>query len=276
MASGQEDHLGSLRRLRPGRLHLGRQRRLGGPQVEPGERLERLRQRLGVGRHEGRELVEDPGDLLGFGDLGLAPGVAEFDRHERLDEQGLATPRRVVDDPLDPGARLGLDGHDIAPVAQGDDRLLERTAEFCADEGVEPATEPLVGDPHGGPQATEPGRGRIEQFAHRIEAAGQGRSQGGQGMQVAGEIAQERATVVGDDGRQPRGRIEGLRDLQELGGFQASAADRTADRRSDVAGGTDPGPRTLAEERSRLVRLVEPTSDDDRVARRLEGLRQPT
>ena len=54
-------------------------------------------------------------------ELCLAPGVAQLDRHERLDEQGLAASRLVVDDALDPGLGIGPDGHDVAAVAQRDD-----------------------------------------------------------------------------------------------------------------------------------------------------------
>ncbi len=87
---GQQDHLGVRRRFGPTATHLGRQRCLGTPQVEAGQRIERFQQRVRVGRHEGGQLIEDPGDLLGLGDLRLAPGVPELDRDERLDEQGLA------------------------------------------------------------------------------------------------------------------------------------------------------------------------------------------
>ena len=98
----QEDRLGAVGRFRPAGPHLRGQRRLGRPQVEPGERVERLAQGLGVGRHEGGQLVEDARDFLGLGDLRLAPGVAQLDRDERLDEQRLAAARRIVDDALDP------------------------------------------------------------------------------------------------------------------------------------------------------------------------------
>ena len=86
-------------------VHLGGQRRLGRPEVEAGQRVERLAQRRPRWRaDEGRQLVEDPLDLGPLGDLRLAPGVAQLDRHERLDEQGLAAARGVVDDALDPAA----------------------------------------------------------------------------------------------------------------------------------------------------------------------------
>ena len=226
MAGRQQDDLGPVGRLGAGRVHLGRERRLGRPQVEPGERVERRAQRLGVGRHERRQLVEDPRDLLRLGHLRLAPGVAELDRDQRLDEQGLAAARRVVDDALDPAARLGLDRDDVAPVAQRDDRLLERAPELGADERVEPSAQPVVGDPDGRPQPAEPRRGRVEQLPDRVEAAGQRRAQGRQRVQVARQLAQERPAVVGEDRRQPRGRVERIGDLEELGGFQPAA--RTA------------------------------------------------
>ena len=105
VAGRQQDRLGPLGRLGAAGAHLGGERRLGRPEVELGERPERLAQGVRVGRHERRQLVEDARDLLGLGDLRLAPGVAQLDRDERLDEQGLAAPRRVVDDALDLRAR---------------------------------------------------------------------------------------------------------------------------------------------------------------------------
>ena len=68
------------------------------------------RSAVGVDRHERGELVEDPGDLLGLRHLGLAPGVAQLDGDERLDEQRLAAARGVVDDALDPTAASALTG----------------------------------------------------------------------------------------------------------------------------------------------------------------------
>ena len=105
--------------------------------------------------------------------------------------------------------------------------------------------------------------------------AGQGRAQRGQGVEVACEVAQERAPVVGDDRGQSRGGIEGLGDLEELARFEPAAPNRPTDGRSDVTRGPDAGPRPLVEEVARLVGLVEPAGHDDRVAGRLEGLGQP-
>ena len=121
----------------------------------------------------------------GLGDLRLAPGVAELDRDERLDEQGLAAARRVVDDALDPRPGLGLDRDDVAAVAQGDDRLLEGAAELRADERVEPSAQPVVGDPDGRPEAAQPRRGRVEQLPDRVEAAGERAAQRRQRVQLA-------------------------------------------------------------------------------------------
>ena len=75
---------------------------------------------------------------------------------ERLDEQRLAAARGVVDDALDPGAGVGPDWDHVAPVAERDDRLLERRAELGADEGVEAPAEAVVGDPDRRPEAAQP------------------------------------------------------------------------------------------------------------------------
>ena len=87
MAGRQQDRLGPLGGLGPAGAHLARERRLGRPEVELRQRPERLAQGIGVGGHERGQLVEDARDLLGLGDLCLAPGVAQLDRDERLDEQ---------------------------------------------------------------------------------------------------------------------------------------------------------------------------------------------
>ena len=82
-------------------VHLLGEAGPGRPEVEAGQRVERLAQRRGLGRHERRELVEDA-LLLGLDlELRLAPGVAQLDRDERLDEQRLAAARLVVDDAPD-------------------------------------------------------------------------------------------------------------------------------------------------------------------------------
>ena len=124
---------------------------------------------------ERRELVEDPLDLLLLRELRLAPGVAQLDDDERLDEQRLAAAGRVVDDALDPALRLGLDRHDVAAVPERDDRLLEGAAELDrADERVQPAPQAIEGDADGRAQPAQARRGGVEQLAGGVEVSGRG------------------------------------------------------------------------------------------------------
>ena len=95
-------------------------------------------------------------------------------------------------------------------------------------------------------------------------------------MQLATEIAQERSALVGEDRREAGRGVERLRDLEELGGLEAPAADRPVDRRSDVACRADPCAGSLLEEVAGLVGLVQAAGDDDRVARRFQRLGQTT
>ena len=225
----------------------------------------------GLGADERRELVEDPLDLGPLRDLRLAPGVAQLDRHERLDEQGLAAARRVVDDSLDPAARLGPHGQDVAPVAQGDDRLLERPAgRLGLDQRIEPAPQAVVGHPDRRAQAAEARRGRIEQLADRIEAPRERAPEGRQRVQLARELVEQRPALLGEGRRQPACRVERLRQAQELLRVEAPAPGGPLDPRPDVVGGTDAGRRALAEERAGLIGLVEAAPDDHRVRRRLQ------
>ena len=176
--------------------------------------------------------------------------------------------------PLTLCPRLGLDRDDVPAVAERDDRLLERVPELRADERVEPAPEPLVGDPHGRAQAAEARRGGIEQLADRIEAAGERGPQGRERVEVAAEVAQEWPAFIGEQRPEAGRGVERLGDLEELGGFQPPATGRALDRGADVARRPDPGAGPLLEEGPRLVRLVEPAGHDDRVIRWFEGLGQ--
>ncbi len=199
MPRGKEHDLGSIHGGRTDRIELARELRLRDPEIEPRHGLERLAQWRRVRADERRQLVEDSGDLLLFGDLCLAPGVAQLDDDERLDEERLPAPRGVVDDALDPAACLGLDGHDVAAIAERDDRLLERRAELRAHERVEPASQPVVRDADRGPETAETWRRGVEQLAHRIEAPPEGRAHGWERMDLASELAQEWPPVVGED-----------------------------------------------------------------------------
>ena len=66
-------------------------------------------------------------------------------------------------------------------------------------------------------------------------------------MELAAKVAEERPSIVGERGREPIGRIERLRDLDELRRVEPAAARRPFDGRADVVGGPDPDPRTLLE-----------------------------
>ena len=191
--------------------------RLGGPQVEPGERVEGLAERAGVRGDERRQLVEDPRDLLRpRRPAPRARRCPSSTADQRLDEERLAAARRVVDDALDPRPGLGLDRHDVAAVAERDDRLLERAAQLRADERVQPPAQPVVGDADGRAQAAQPRRGRVEQLPDRVEAARERAAQRRQRVQLAAELAQQRPALVGERRREARGRVERVGDLEEL------------------------------------------------------------
>ena len=276
MTGRQEDHLEPGGRLGAAAVHLGREMSLGAPEVEPGEGVERLAQERRIGGHEDGQLVEDPVDLGLLGDLRLPPGVAELHGHERLHEQGLAAPRRVVDDALDLAPRLGLDRHDVAPVAERDDRLLEGAAELGADERVEPPPKPVVGDPDRRAQAAEPRRGGVEQLADRVEAPGQRAPQRGQAVEFVAQVPEQGPPLIREGRGEAGGRVDRVADLQELCRLQPAPAHRPLHGRADVVRRADAHPRSFREERPRLVGLVQRSGDDHRVGRRLQRFGEPT
>ena len=153
-----------------------------------------------------------------------------------------------------------------------DDRFLEGTAQLGPHERVEPPTQSVVGDAHGGPQATQTRRRGVEELSHRIETPSQRGAERRQRMQVTAKVAQQRPTLVRQDGRQASGRVERVGDREEVRRFQATAPDRSFDGRADIVGAADADIGTLLEQGEGLIGLVERSGDDDRVRRRLQRL----
>ena len=129
--------------------------------------------------------------------------------------------------------------------------------ELRANQAVEAAAQPVVGHPDGTPQPTQAGRGGVEELPDGIEAAGQRAAQGRQRMEAATEVPQERPALLREGRGESRGRVQGLRDAEELRRIQASAAQRAPNPRLDVVGRADPDPRPVLEQGSGLVRLVQ-------------------
>ena len=137
MAGAEEHDVGPIGRLRPDAVHLAPRRALAAQRSNRASAasVSRSATALAATSADSSSRIRS---LLALGGLRLAPGVAQLDRDERLDEQGLAAARGVVDDALDPAPRIGLDRDDVAAVAQGDQRLLEGARALCLDEGLEP------------------------------------------------------------------------------------------------------------------------------------------
>ena len=165
-------------------------------------------------------------------------------------------------------------GHDVAAVAERDDRLLERAAELRPDERVEPAPEPVVRHADRASEPTESGRRRVEQLAHGVEAPGERAPQRGQRVESPADVAEQRPAIVGEGRGQPRRGVERVADAQELLGLETTTTDGPPHGGLDVVGRTDADAGTLREQRPCLVGLVEPAGHDHRVGRRQEGLRE--
>ena len=123
---------------------------------------------------------------------------------------------------------------------------------------VEPAAQPVIGDPHGGAQRAEARRGRVEQLARRVEGAGERAPQGGQRVEPPAEVAQQRPALLGERvvaRRAAASRVSAI--PRNCCGVETAAADGAPDPRVDVVRGPDADARPLLEQRPRLVRLVE-------------------
>ena len=92
----------------------------------------------------GRQLAQDPLDLLALRARRLRLAVAELDDLERLDEERLARVGGVVDDARHAAARARLDGEHRPAAALGDEVLLQVLADAAlAHELLEPVGDAL-------------------------------------------------------------------------------------------------------------------------------------
>ena len=99
---------------------------LGKDEVEAHEHVKVARDVLAVRRALRRELGKDALNLGLFARTQLAQLVVRLHGGHRLDEQRRAGGRHIVHKPGHGALVLGLDRHDVALGARGDDRLLQR------------------------------------------------------------------------------------------------------------------------------------------------------
>ena len=109
-------------------LHAVRDRRARGGEIELDVDAEIGLDLRGFRLHQRRELAEDARDLDVFLHAQRAHAVVGLEAFERFDEQRLPRRARVVHDALDLPGELRFHGHDVAPVAHRDDRVLDRRA----------------------------------------------------------------------------------------------------------------------------------------------------
>ena len=60
-----------------------------------------------------------------------------------------------------------------------------------------------------------------------------------QRVELAAQVVEQRPAVVGEDGLEPGGRVEGVGELEELARVEPASAGRPLDRRADVVGRAD-------------------------------------
>ena len=273
MARTQEHDLRSIRDLGRDRVHLLSQTGLRRPEVEPGQRFEGLPERTGLPGDYDRQLVEDSLDLGLLGHLRLAPGVAHFDRDERLHEQRLATTRSVVDDALDPAAGVGPDRDDVPAAAESHDGLLQRPGKLARmDELVEPGPQAVIGDADRATETSEPRRGRVEQLAGRVEAALEGIAQVRKSVDLSGQVSQQRTAVAAQGVAEARRRLQSYGDVEEVRRVQPAAAHRPLDPGPDVLAAADTCAGVPGDKRPSLRRLLQASGDDDRLGGGLQRL----
>ena len=150
------------------------------------------RRRLADG---GRELPQDPLDLLALRARRLRLAVRELDDVERLDEERLAGVGRVVDDPGHAPAGARLHRQHGPAAAEGDELLLQVLAQLArADELLELVAHALPPGAELAAQLAELRRGVVAQVGAVLLDGAVDRLRDGRERRVdrRGELAQER------------------------------------------------------------------------------------
>ena len=153
--------------MRPQRIRIAR---LGEGQIDLRQRLDGAHDAAGLLAHQPRQRRQDAPDFLRFGQLQLAPGVVQVHRGQRLDEERGARGRLVVHQAADAVLEVGLERDHVAPIALGDDRLLQVGAVLrIGDDALELLQQAVVGQPQVAPDVGQLVRGRVEHLAALVE-----------------------------------------------------------------------------------------------------------
>ena len=215
---------------------------LGKGQVQLGQRFDAGDDLAGRDADLRGQFRQHLAHFVAFGQLQFAEGVVHLDDRQRFDEQGRAARRLVVDDGLDLSLELGAQRDDIAPVALGDERILQhRHGLAVGDVLLQAAHQPFVGDAHVAAQAGQFDGGRVEHFALVRDGARDG-------IDDAGRVGQAERQPA--DARELRlhffegllqlaaGDQRGL-DIQQVGGIQHAAVPGQVHLLADVVRAAD-------------------------------------
>ena len=221
----------------------------------------------------GRELPQDPLDLLTLRARRLRLAVGELDDVERLDEERLAGVGRIVNDPGHASAGARLDGQHGAAAAESDELLLQVLAELArADELLELVAHALPPGPELAAQLAELRRGVVAQVGavlldRSVDRLGHARERR---VDCRRELAEERCRRLVESGAGAQRAGRGVGDAPQRLRRERAAEGGMRRLVPDVADLVERRLERLVQERDRLGRQRLPTRDLVRVGRGLE------
>jgi len=136
-------------------------------------------------------------------------------------------------------ALVGLDGDDVAAVAQGDDGLLgDLATEGRVEDLLEPGVESVVSDADVAAEDGERGAGGVGDLGAGADAAIDVGGEVRDGVEALGELSEEGQAIgeTGDGGAQLAGGGEGGGDVEKLGGLEGASEGGLGGEGADVAG----------------------------------------
>jgi len=211
-----------------------------------------------------REFGEDAPHLLLFLQFQLPHGVVLLDHGQRFDEEGGAARRLIVNDALDLPLVLGSHRYDIAALALGDDRFLQKGDDFSVlYQSVQGTQEPVLGDAQLGADAAQVRGSAVDDLGAVVDAAADFADHVFTGLDGESDIGQSRELTV--ESRQGiakcAGAHQGRANLDQLGRNQDTPAFGLCHESAQVVDTAKVDVRLLVKQTACFAGLLHPIAD---------------
>ncbi len=249
----------------------------GEGQIEFGQRVHGVADARRLFADQFAQFGQDAADFFFLFELQLPPGVVEFHRRQRFDEQRRAGGGLIVHDAAQFAFEFGFERDDVSPGALGDERFLQigRIA-VAIENGLQFLQKAVVGDFEVAANGGEFFGSGAEDFTALVNSAANGFDQAGAVVNAGGGEGQTRKLITqfaqGAFERAPGD--DGVFDVEYFGREQNRADDGVRGERPHVSRAADGGVGFHREQFARFGRFLLPAAGFGNISRRTHGAGQ--